>query len=214
MRNLPIQSPPTAKDNAHPGTLQTASAKALLFLREDEMRIVQDTVFFAWRDMAAAPNAILGELGYGCAHSRCLYWLARRPRLNVSELLSILGIAKQSLSRVLLPLIDDGYVAKHMYQADRRQRLLTLTARGHALESRLYEAKRERILAAYREAGGSAVGGFKRVLRGLMQRQSRLYIDGLEHGAQTIYRTNNTEQTPPSSAIHHSAAAPAPRRNM
>jgi hypothetical protein len=87
--------------------------------------------------------------------------------------------------------IDTGYGAQVPGQQDRRQRLLTLTEMGQVLERRLYESQRERLIAAYREAGGPAVEGFKRVLRGLMQVQGRDYVDGLEHRAQKAPRSGS-----------------------
>jgi DNA-binding MarR family transcriptional regulator len=90
---------------------------------------------------------------------------------------------------VLGPLIRGGFVAQVPGSQDRRQRLLTLTEKGQALERRLFEAQRERLVAAYREAGGPAVDGFKRVLRGLMRQQGRDYMDGLEHRARSTPRT-------------------------
>jgi DNA-binding MarR family transcriptional regulator len=64
-------------------------------------------------------------------------------------------------------LIRAGYVEQGKGKVDRRQRLLALTETGTALERRLFEAARERLAAAYREAGGPAVEGFRRVLRAL-----------------------------------------------
>ncbi len=158
----------------------------LLFLREEELRIAQDMLFFALRDLTASADNILAELGYGRAHHRTLHWIGRKPGLKVGELLAILGITKQSLTRVLGPLIRQGYVAQSPGQSDRRQRLLTLTEKGAELERKLFEAQRERLLVAYREAGGQAVEGFRRVLRGLTMQQGRDYIDNLEaHRAKT-----------------------------
>ncbi len=65
-------------------------------------------------------------------------------------------------------------------RADRRQRLLTLTVAGQALERRLYERQRDRLTAAYREAGGAAVEGFRRVMRGIMNESARAYLDANE----------------------------------
>jgi DNA-binding MarR family transcriptional regulator len=169
---------PATKRETQPGTAHTAPGAGLLFLREDELRLAQDMMFFAVRDLTEAPDALLGEMGYGRAHHRCLHWIARRPGLTVGELLTILGITKQSLTRVLGPLIREGYVAQAPGAQDRRQRLLTLTEKGTALERKLFDAQRERLVSAYREAGGTAVDGFKRVLRGLMNQQGRDYIDG------------------------------------
>ena len=125
-----------------------------MFLREEELRVAQDLIFFALRDLNAAPDNILAELGFGRAHHRTLHWIGRRPGLKVGELLAILGITKQSLTRVLGPLIRQGFVAQVAGQSDRRQRLLTLTEKGEALERKLFEVQRERLLAAYREAAG------------------------------------------------------------
>jgi DNA-binding MarR family transcriptional regulator len=152
----------------------------LLFLREEEFRVAQDTIFFALRDLTEAPDAILADLGMGRAHHRCLHWISRRPELKVGELLDILAITKQSLARVLGPLIRQGYVTQVKGQKDRRQRLLTLTEKGAALERKLFEAQRERLAAAYREAGGQAVDGFRRVMRGMTKDQGRKYLDELE----------------------------------
>ncbi|HUM08946.1 MAG TPA: MarR family transcriptional regulator [Acidocella sp.] len=178
MQDPSAQPFPATKRETLPGTAHTAPGAGLLFLREDELRLAQDMLFFVHRDLTEAPDAILGELGYGRAHHRCLHWVARRPGLTVGELLAILGITKQSLTRVLGPLIREGYVAQVPGAQDRRQRLLTMTEKGAALERRLFEVQRERLIAAYREAGGPAVEGFKRVLRGLMRQQGRDYIDG------------------------------------
>ena len=62
---------------------------------------------------------------------------------------------------------------------DRRQRLLTLTDKGAALERRLFERQRETVMHAYREAGPVAVEGFRRVMRGLMGDQARAACDTL-----------------------------------
>jgi DNA-binding MarR family transcriptional regulator len=152
----------------------------LLFLREEEFRIAQDMMFFAMRDLTEAPDAMLAELGLGRAHHRCLHWIGRRPGLKVGELLEILAITKQSLARVLGPLIHQGYVAQTKGLKDRRQRLLTLTEKGAAFEARLFEAQRERLAAAYREAGGASVEGFRRVLRGMTREQGRRYVEEQE----------------------------------
>jgi DNA-binding MarR family transcriptional regulator len=159
---------------------QAGVEAGLLFLREDELRLVQEMLFFAHRDLVAAPDAILEELGFGRAHHRVLHFIGRNPGMPVGELLTVLGIAKQSLARVLGPLIRGGYVQQVAGRTDRRLRLLTLTEAGIALERRLFEAQRERMVLALREAGGNAVDGFRRVLRGMMQAGARAYIDRAE----------------------------------
>ncbi|MBV9656095.1 MAG: MarR family transcriptional regulator [Acetobacteraceae bacterium] len=155
----------------------SSTAGSLLFLREDELRLAQDLLFFAYRDFTGAADVILRELGLGRAHHRALHFIARNPGITVSDLLAILRITKQSLARVLTALVGQGYVAQVPGRADRRQRLLTLTVAGQTLERRLYERQRERLTAAYREAGGAAVEGFRRVMRGIMNENARAYLE-------------------------------------
>ncbi len=157
-----------------------AAGSNLLFLREEEIRLAQDLLFFAYRDFTNAADVILEELGLGRAHHRALHFIGRNPSISVSDLLGILRITKQSLARVLTALIGQGYVVQAPGRVDRRQRLLTLTQQGHALERRLFERQRERLTPAYREAGASAVDGFRRVMRGIMDEAARTYVDRID----------------------------------
>ncbi|MBV9539316.1 MAG: MarR family transcriptional regulator [Acidisphaera sp.] len=150
----------------------------LLFLREEEIRAAQDLLFFAYRDFTGAADTILEELGLGRAHHRALHFIGGNPEITVTDLLAILRITKQSLARVLGTLIARGYVAQAQGRHDRRQRLLSLTPAGAELERRLYERQRERLAPAYRDAGGAAVEGFRRVMRGVMDASARAYVDG------------------------------------
>jgi DNA-binding MarR family transcriptional regulator len=179
---VPQAPPVAAKPGApRPTTPTLAEAKAagsnLLFLREEEIRMAQDLLFFAYRDFTGAADVILDELGLGRAHHRALHFIGRNPRIPVTELLSILRITKQSLARVLSVLVEQGYVSQAPGRDDRRQRLLSLTPKGEELERRLFARQRERLAAAYRDAGGPAVEGFRRVMRGIMNDAARAYID-------------------------------------
>ncbi len=156
------------------------AGRNLLFLREEELRLAQDLLFFGYRDFTAGADEILAGMNMGRAHHRVLHFVGRRPGITVGDLLGILGITKQSLGRVLTPLIEDGYVVQAPGRADRRQRLLTLTDKGAALERQLFERQRETVMRAYREAGPAAVEGFRRVMRGLMGEQARAAFDMLE----------------------------------
>jgi DNA-binding MarR family transcriptional regulator len=169
----------------HEKPAQAGPTAGLLFLREDEIRLAQDMIFFANRDLVATADAMLAEMGFGRAHHRTLHFINRNPGLPVGELLSILGIAKQSLARVLGPLIRQGYVQQTPGRTDRRQRLLSLTATGTALERQLFETQHERLTMAFREAGGPAVEGFRKVLRGMMKEDARKWLDRAETARAT-----------------------------
>jgi DNA-binding MarR family transcriptional regulator len=144
-----------------------------LFLREEELRQAMELLFFAYRDFTGEPDQILADYGFGRAHHRVIYFVGRHPAITVSELLAILRITKQSLSRVLGQLVREGFVIQRPGVRDRRQRLLELTEKGWELERRLSERQRSRIARAYREAGVEAVEGFRQVLMGMIDAPDR-----------------------------------------
>lgn len=145
-----------------------------LFLREEELRQGIELLFFAYRDFTAEPDAILESYKFGRAHHRVIYFVGRHPGITVSDLLAILRITKQSLSRVLGQLIEEGFIVQRAGERDRRQRLLELTENGVDLERRLTEKQRSRFAQAYREAGAEAVEGFRKVMVGLIDEPDRL----------------------------------------
>ena len=127
-------------------------------IAEEEVREGIELLFFAYRDFTAEPDAILARYGFGRAHHRVIHFVGRHPRMTVGELLAILRITKQSLSRVL----------QQPGSHDRRQRLLELTPKGRDLERQLSEPQRARIANAYRQAGSRAVQGFREVMLGII----------------------------------------------
>ena len=84
-----------------------------LFLREEDLRQGIELLYFAYRDFTAEPDAILAEYGFGRAHHRVIHFVGRNPRITVSELLAILKITKQSLSRVLGQLVREEFIVQH-----------------------------------------------------------------------------------------------------
>ena len=150
----------------------------LLFLREEDLRQGIELLFYAYRDFTAEADAMLAELGFGRAHHRVIYFVGRKPGMTVSELLDILKITKQSLSRVLGQLVREGYIVQRPGTSDRRQRLLELAPKGAELERRLTEDQRALVARAYRAAGAEAVDGFRRVLLGLVNEADRSRFTG------------------------------------
>ena len=134
---------------------------------DEEVRQGIELLFFAYRDFTAEPDTILAKYGFGRAHHRVIHFVGRHPQMTVGELLGILRITKQSLSRVLGQLVRQEFNIQRP-GADRRQRLLDLTARGRELERQLSEPQRARIALAYRQAGAQAVEGFRKVMLGII----------------------------------------------
>lgn len=158
-----------------------------LFLREEELRQAMELLFFAYRDFTAVPDRILADYGFGRAHHRVIYFVGRYPQITVSELLGILKITKQSLSRVLGQLVREEFVTQRPGQRDRRQRMLELTDKGRALERELSENQRRLIARAYREAGAEAVEGFRQVMLGMIDEADRPRMERRD-GARAVGR--------------------------
>lgn len=148
------------------------SAANTPFLREEELRQGIELLYFAYRDFTAEADAMLARYGFGRAHHRVIYFVGRHPHMSVSDLLGILRITKQSLSRVLGQLMQQGFIIQKPGKSDRRQRLLELTEKGTELERQLSETQRQRIAKAYREAGAQAVEGFRKVMTGIIGDQA------------------------------------------
>lgn len=146
----------------------TRGGENLLFLTDEQLRKGIEAMFFAYRGFTADPDRILVQLAYGRAHHRAIHFINRTPGTTVNNLLSILGVTKQSLNRVLRTLIEDGLVESKVGTRDRRERHLYLTEEGRTLEQRLSDAQRSRMRAAYRRAGPEAVAGFRTVLEAMM----------------------------------------------
>ena len=114
------------------------------------LRQAMELLFFAYRDFTGEADALLATFGFGRAHHRVIYFVGRHPGMAVSELLGILKITKQSLSRVLGQLIDDGFILQRTDAADLRRRHLYLTTKGADLERRqaaLYAEAAEAFMA-------------------------------------------------------------------
>ena len=144
-----------------------------LFLREEELRQGIELLFYAYRDFTSDPDDILRDSKFGRAHHRVVHFVGRNPGMTVADLLKILRITKQSLSRVLRALIEQGYILQRHGSRDRRQRLLYLTDRGVALEKQLSRPQQARVARAYGEAGAEAVAGYRKVLLGLINEADR-----------------------------------------
>ena len=150
-----------------------------LFLTDEQLKRGIEAMFFAYRGFTADPDRILQKYGYGRAHHRALHLIRRSPDTTVNNLLSILGVTKQSLNRVLRTLIEDELVEARVGTRDKRERNLVLTAKGVGLERELVEVQRERMRLAYRDAGPDAVQGFRTVLEAMMDPDMRRHFNRL-----------------------------------
>lgn len=165
------------------GAAMPGGGESLLFLTDEQVRKGIEAMFFAYRGFTADPDRILAKMDYGRAHHRAIHFIHRNSGTTVNNLLSILGVTKQSLNRVLRTLIEDGLVESRIGRRDKRERHLFLTEKGAELERGLSDAQRARMRAAYRAAGPVAVQGFRQVLEAMMDPELRRQFQTLKEGS-------------------------------
>ncbi|MGH6736210.1 MAG: MarR family winged helix-turn-helix transcriptional regulator [Methyloceanibacter sp.] len=148
-------------------------------LPEAKLHEFAELLFFAYRDFTKDPDAILANFGFGRAHHRVLHFVNRHSGLRVADLLEILTITKQSLSRVLKQLIDQGYIVQQAGSSDRRQRLLFPTPRGRALAERLAAPQLVRLTNALQAAGPGAEATLRRFLEAMINAEDRPKVSSI-----------------------------------
>lgn len=103
-----------------------------------------------WRDLVIGFAAQLGELGLGFTQLAALYALADGGTMTVADLADELGRSPSATSRLVDTLAARQLLERNQDAEDRRQRTLTLTARGKALLGIVDRARAEEFLAIVR----------------------------------------------------------------
>ena len=134
-----------------------------LFLNENEIRKIIELMFFSYRDFTSGPDKVLEKINFGRAHHRVIYFVKKRNNLTIKELLSILQITKQSLSRVLNQLVKEGYIILSTGE-DKRTKKLSLSKKGDELEKKLSEIQILKIYNVIKNFDENDINGFKKVL--------------------------------------------------
>ena len=113
-------------------TMRLSEAQALPV--DDNLIPFVELLFFAYRDFISDPDEILSKYNFGRAHHRVLHFVNQDPGLRVADLLQILKITKQSLSRVLKQLIDEDFIRQETGASDRRKDVYIPPIKGNNLQ--------------------------------------------------------------------------------
>jgi len=170
----PEAKAPSAKPRRNGGPARKRAA-----LPEAKLLEFAELLFFAYRDFTRDPDAILKDFGFGRAHHRVLHFVNRHSGLRVADLLDILTITKQSLSRVLKQLIGKGYIVQQAGSSDRRERLLFPTEKGRALAERLAAPQSVRLSEALKAAGPGAEAILRRFLESMVNAEERPKVSSI-----------------------------------
>ena len=133
------------------------------FLNDKEIRKIIELVFFSYRDFTAGPDQILEKLNFGRAHHRVIYFVGKKDKITIKELLRVLKITKQSLSRVLNQLVKEGFILVST-GSDKRTKNLSLTTSGLSLENELSTIQITKIKKVISNFNKEDIDGFKKIL--------------------------------------------------
>ncbi|MGU3575818.1 MarR family winged helix-turn-helix transcriptional regulator [Brucellaceae bacterium C25G] len=157
-----------------------AAVEIALSAREADNLDIIELLFFSYRDFTADPDMILEKIDFGRAHHRVLYFINRKPGMTVAELLELLRITKQSLSRVLKQLVDTGHVVQITAAHDRRHRKLYPTERGRTLTLALALPQSQRIAKALSACSQEERHIIERFLYKMVNPEQRIQIDSFD----------------------------------
>ena len=143
-----------------------------LFLNEIEIRKILELMFFSYRDFTSGPDKVLEKINFGRAHHRVIYFVGKKKNLTIKELLTILQITKQSLSRVLNQLVKEKYIILSIGE-DKRTKKLTLSNKGAELEKQLSEIQINKIYNVIKNFDEQDINGFKKVLYQMIEKHNQ-----------------------------------------
>ena len=149
-----------------------------LFLNEKEIRKIIELMFFSYRDFTSGPDKILEKIKFGRAHHRVIYFVGKRDNLTIKELLSILQITKQSLSRVLNQLVNEKYILLSIGD-DKRTKKLILSKKGQELEKKLSDIQISNIFNVIRKFDEVDINGFKKILYKMIKKDNQKIFDDI-----------------------------------
>ena len=142
------------------------------FLNEKEIRKIIELVFFSYRDFTAGPDQILEKLNFGRAHHRVIYFVGKKDKITIKELLVVLKITKQSLSRVLNQLVKEGFILVST-GLDKRTKNLSLTTSGLSLENKLSNIQIKKIKKVINNFNKEDIDGFKKILYEMIEADNK-----------------------------------------
>ena len=147
-----------------------------LYLNEKEIRKIIELMFFAYRDFTSGPDQILEKIRFGRAHHRVIYFVGKQNNLTIKDLLKILQITKQSLSRVLNQLVKEKYIILSIGE-DKRTKRLTLSKKGLDLEKKLSDIQIDKINNVLKQFDEIDINGFKKILYSMINEKNKSKFD-------------------------------------
>jgi DNA-binding MarR family transcriptional regulator len=136
----------------------------LLYLKDDQIKDLIESIFYAYRKTYSDPNKVLKKYSLGNAHHRAIHLIERHDGITISALLIKLKITKQSLNRVLRDLVKNKAIIIKKGESDSRQRHIFLNVKGKKLFYEIFLQQKKRIFNALKDSDSDSVIKFKNIL--------------------------------------------------
>ena len=144
-----------------------------LFLKDKELKIAFELLFFTIKDFDRNISFLLKKFGYNKTHFAVIFLASNNYYLTIKDLLLILDIKKQSLAKKINKLKKDEIIELKQSKKDKRNKNIYLTKKGIKIEKKLTEKQINNIANAYKNAGTDSINGFKKILINLISNNSR-----------------------------------------
>lgn len=144
--------------------------------KEQPLHRTLELVFYVHMEMADLANRVLAKHQLGRPHHRVLYFVVQQPGITVNELLSILRITNQALSRTINQLTRMELIEQRPGQQDRRHRCNYPTAKGIRLCRQLARLQYEHIEKSLADVSKKDMKIFWDVLLRMVRDQDRVWI--------------------------------------
>jgi len=144
-----------------------------LFLKDKELKIAFELLFFTIKDFDRNISFLLKKFGYNKTHFAVIFLASNNYYLTIKDLLVILNIKKQSLSKIINKLKKDEVIILKKSKKDKRNKNIYLTKKGIKIEKKLTEKQINNIANAYKNAGTESINGFKKILINLISKNSK-----------------------------------------
>ncbi len=142
------------------------------FLNNNEIKKIIELIFFSYRDFTAGPDKVLEKLNFGRAHHRVIYFVGKKNNITIKDLLAVLKITKQSLSRVLNQLVKEGFIIVST-GLDKRTKILSLTNKGKNLENELSNIQINKIKKVINNFNYEDINSFKKILYEMIEADNK-----------------------------------------
>jgi DNA-binding MarR family transcriptional regulator len=133
------------------------------------LMLMLELLFFGHTALSEDAESVLCSYGYGRAHHRALYFVARQPGLTSNALADVLRISNQALSKVMGTLLHDGILRQDSERADRRVKRWQVTPEGYALLKRISEAQFVRLKKAVETVKSSDSNAYISMMEAMLE---------------------------------------------